>query len=67
MKKLKLDLDQVKVDSFGMSGTEGQKGTVHGQTYTFPSGEECNTGRQDSCYSCPAPPWCAPEPISTYC
>lgn len=64
MKKLKLNLDQVKVDSFKMS--EGEGG-VRANTYTYQSGVECETGRQDSCYSCPAPPFCDPQPISYYC
>ncbi len=60
MKKLKLDVDQVKVDSFDADGN----GSVRAHSYTYPSGVECDTGRQDSCYSCPAPPWCPPMPIS---
>jgi hypothetical protein len=64
MKKLKLNLDQIKVNSFDVAGTKGREGTVHAHTYTYPSGDQCHTGLQDSCYSCPAPPWCNPQPIS---
>ena len=67
MKKLKLNLEQVKVDSFNLSEADGQGGTVRAHTYTYQSGVECETGRQDSCYSCPAPPYCDPMPISYYC
>lgn len=67
MRKLKLKLDQIEVLSFDVAGTKGSGGTVHAHTYTYDSGVECETGRQDSCYSCPAPPWCDPQPISTFC
>ena len=67
MKKLKLNFDQIKVLSFDVDGIEGGGGTVRAHTYTYDSGVECETGRQDSCYSCPAPPYCAPQPISWAC
>lgn len=64
MKKLQLNLDQIKVHSFDVGAGKGKEGTVRAHTYTFESGPECNTGRQDSCYSCPAPPLCVGMPIS---
>ncbi|HET7234399.1 MAG TPA: hypothetical protein VFJ16_30575 [Longimicrobium sp.] len=67
MKKLKLDLDQIAVDSFDAAGMKGRAGTVRAESYTYQSGDQCHTGLQDSCYSCPAPPYCVPEPISNYC
>lgn len=68
MKKLKLDLDEIKVRSIDMTGPKGSKGTVHAHTYTYESGIECEpTGIQYSCYSCPAPPWCNVQPWSTFC
>lgn len=68
MKKLKLNLEQIKVDTLDMAGTKGREGTVHAHTYTYESGPECEpTGIQYSCYSCPAPPWCDVQPITTYC
>ena len=67
MKKLKLNLDQIKVNSFDTDGAEGGKGTVRAHTYTYQSGDQCHTGLQDSCYSCPAPPYCNPQPISDFC
>ena len=68
MKKLKLDLDDIKVRSVDMAGPKGRAGTVHANTYTYESGIECEpTGIQYSCYSCPAPPYCVPVPWSTYC
>jgi hypothetical protein len=67
VKKLKLDLDQIKVLSMDVDGKKG-KGTVHAHTYTYESGIECEpTGIQYSCYSCPAPPWCDVQPWSSYC
>ena len=66
MKKLKLNLDEVKVHSFDL-GAEGRGGTVRAHTYSYDSGVECETGRMDSCYSCPAPPMCDNQPISAYC
>ncbi|HEU4562708.1 MAG TPA: hypothetical protein VFS20_33065 [Longimicrobium sp.] len=67
MKKLKLNLDQITVNSFDADGSEGGKGTVRAHTYTYQSGVECETGRQDSCYSCPAPPYCDAAPITSFC
>lgn len=65
MKKLKLNLDQINVHSFDVAGTKGRGGTVHAHTYTYETDVGCEpTGLQDSCYSCPAPPRCAPMPIS---
>ncbi len=64
MKKLKLNLDQIRVLSFDVAGSKGSGGTVHAHTYTYESGDQCHTGLQDSCYSCPAPPYCDPQPIS---
>jgi hypothetical protein len=64
MKKLKLNLDQIEVHSFDLAGKKDGAGTVHAHTYTHPSGIECETGRMDSCYSCPAPPYCNDQPIS---
>jgi len=63
VKKLKLNLDQIAVHSFD-AGANGRGGTVHAHTYTYQSGDQCHTGLQDSCYSCPAPPYCNPQPIS---
>jgi hypothetical protein len=67
VKKLKLDLDQIEVHSFDTDGTEGGKGTVRAHTYTYESGDQCHTGLQDSCYSCPSPPRCVPQPVSDFC
>ncbi len=68
MKKLKLHVDQIKVLSLDMAGTRGSAGTVHAHTYTYESGVECEpTGIQYSCYSCPAPPYCDVQPISSFC
>jgi hypothetical protein len=69
MKKLKkLKLDKIEVLSFEVAGTEGSEGTVQAHSYTYESGVECEpTGIQYSCYSCPAPPWCDVQPLSTYC
>ena len=66
MKKLKLNLDQIEVLSF-VAGTKGGEGTVHAHTSTYQSGDQCQTGLQDSCYSCPAPPWCNPQPVTDFC
>jgi hypothetical protein len=44
MKKLKLDLDSLQVDSFGTSGAAAaERGTVHGRAVT---------GTKPSCVSC---------------
>ena len=52
MKKLKLDLDNIQVNSFDVAGTKGRAGTVHAHTYTIQSGQECEpTGIQYTCYS----------------
>ena len=52
MKKLKLDLDQIHVNSFDVAGAKGGAGTVHAYTYTYQSGEQCEpTGLQYTCYS----------------
>jgi len=67
MKKLKLDLDRIAVDSFDAAGTKGGAGTLLAHSYTYQSGDQCYTGLQDSCYSCPAPPYCNPMPVTTYC
>jgi hypothetical protein len=67
MKKLKLNLDQLKVLSLDTEESKGGKGTVNAHTYTYESGDQCHTGLQDSCYSCPAPPYCNPQPISWAC
>ena len=68
MKKLKLDVDEIKVHSFDLAGTKGRGGTVHAYTDTYQSGVECEpSGIQYSCYSCPAPPYCDLQPISSYC
>jgi hypothetical protein len=67
MKKLKLNLEQIKVHSLDVAGMKGS-GTVNAHTYTYESGIECEpTGIQYSCYSCPAPPYCAVQPWSSYC
>jgi hypothetical protein len=63
VKKLKLNLDQIAVLSFDV-GMEGRGGTVRAHTYTYESGDQCHTGLQDSCYSCPVPPRCVPQEIS---
>jgi hypothetical protein len=67
VKKLKLNLDQIAVFSFDVAGANGRGGTVEAKSYTYQSGDQCHTGLQDSCYSCPAPPYCAPQPISDFC
>lgn len=68
MKKLKLNLDQIKVLSLDMEGPKGRGGTVHAHTYTYDSGIECEpTGIQYSCYSCPGPPMCNVAPWTDYC
>jgi len=68
MKKLKLDVDRIKVDSFDATALNGRGGTVHAESYTYPSGIECEpTGIQYSCYSCPAPPRCDLQPWSSFC
>ena len=68
MKKLKLNLDQIKVHSMEVPGSKESKGTVHAHTYSYESGIECEpTGIQYSCYSCPAPPYCDVQPWSSYC
>lgn len=65
MKKIKLDLDRIRVNSFEVADAKGGEGTVRGHTYTYESGIECEpTGIQYSCYSCPGPPRCQVMPFS---
>lgn len=67
MQKLKLDLDQVRVDSFAVdAAAEARRGTVNGHSTTFNTidiGGCAGTGADDSCGSC-APRICQPMPIS---
>ncbi|HEU4561515.1 MAG TPA: hypothetical protein VFS20_26915 [Longimicrobium sp.] len=64
MKKLKLDLDHIRVSSFAVETTRGGKGTVNGYNtsngYTAMWGA-CGGGESnDSCH----PQICDPVPIS---
>jgi hypothetical protein len=51
MKKLKLDLESVQVESFDTSGTQEQPGTVHGQISIAVScyGTDCCSDVSDCC------------------
>jgi hypothetical protein len=63
MRKLKLDIDGLDVQSFVTGGEMGRSGTVHGQfvtadTDTCTQGAECHTGGSGSLsggmsYDCP--------------
>lgn len=67
MKKLKLDLDKIQVNSFAVAGAKSRGGTVHAHTYTYQSGVECEpTGIQYTCYSHDISR-CDVQPISSYC
>ncbi|HEU4562458.1 MAG TPA: hypothetical protein VFS20_31800 [Longimicrobium sp.] len=68
MKKLKLNFDDIQVNSFDVAGAKGRAGTVHAHTYTYQSGVECEpTGIQYTCYSHDGPHRCDVQPISAYC
>jgi hypothetical protein len=65
MNKLKLDLDELKVESFDTDGSPGSKGTVYAHapyTYMCESVPECQTdwsceGRVSMCdWNCSTPP-----------
>ena len=53
MKKIKLDLDELAVESFNIPAADGQDGTVEGRvtTYTEAPNRSCPQG---ACYSYPA-------------
>ena len=52
MKKLKLNLTDLKVESFGTTSTKGLKGSIHGQKYSWIGDRTCN-GMIDTCgYEC---------------
>lgn len=59
MKKLKLDLDRIQVESFKVEAAEHGKGTV--QAHSADPRFHC--GSNDSCDSC-WPNYCPPMPIS---
>ncbi|MBB4637863.1 hypothetical protein [Longimicrobium terrae] len=62
MKKLKLDLDQIRVSSFTVRDEKGPTGTVHANGAS--ADPACGPSQiWDSCYSC-WPQHCNPQPIS---
>lgn len=80
MGKLKLNLDEIKVESFVTNSVNSQKGTVNGYD-VLPGTEQCSVDNcggvsaytcQETCISCPASCTC-PEPtyqcpsIMAYC
>lgn len=70
MKKLKLNLDDLKVESFETSSTLIDRGTVVGQSAnpTTPGALTCspfgNTGCGPSCLTCNGGIQCAPSSVS---
>jgi hypothetical protein len=54
MKKLKLQVHELAVESFPLSGVEGELGTVHGQEVPTPPYKTCFATRMT--YDCPCTP-----------
>lgn len=57
MKKLRLDVEALAVDSFTTASTaNGSKGTVHAHFATRGSPNTCNAGCCNTCVDCPPAP-----------
>ena len=63
MRKLRLDVDELTVETFDTAAVSAKRGTVHGReefTYfcdtvecTGPNGTSCNWSRCNTCNTCP--------------
>ena len=58
MKKLSLNLDQLKVDSFDTAAVEKEKGTVYGE-------QQCTCQTICSCPGCPTCDWTCNQAVDT--
>jgi hypothetical protein len=76
MKKLKLDVEALEVDSFEPAAESRLRATVHGREWSDPGCQEtvepgvtCAASCQGTCRSCPADPTCGYWTCScdTYC